>query len=173
MALWYLVVMFYYRFFIKTLSRIPYILPVSVLVSLAAGCICVFGSTAALGRAFGFLPFFIISIRSQIKHIGSHLNFESSVKILFVKAEILQNLCTVAPVLFDLYPRLQEHLAVKKVFNVLTCKCADFFEHCYRCASALLRPYRYPIHKAFHHGKAETGKVMTVVRIDGVKLIVK
>lgn len=84
MALWYLVVMFYYRFFIKTLSRIPYILPVSVLVSLAAGCICVFGSTAALGRAFGFLPFFILGYCMKQEYLDWILKIPKAVFIVLM-----------------------------------------------------------------------------------------
>jgi Fucose 4-O-acetylase and related acetyltransferases len=60
MALWYLLTLFAYRYFLKDLIRIKNILPISIAVSLAAGYIPVLDSTLSLGRTFSFLPFFLI-----------------------------------------------------------------------------------------------------------------
>lgn len=60
MALWYLVTLFIYRYFLKDLVKIKNILPFSIAVSLAAGYIPFFDSTLSLGRTFSFLPFFLL-----------------------------------------------------------------------------------------------------------------
>ena len=69
MALWYLINMFIYRFFIKDLGKIKYILPISILISLVAGLIPFLGVTLALGRIFGFLPFFLLGYFCEEKHL--------------------------------------------------------------------------------------------------------
>jgi fucose 4-O-acetylase-like acetyltransferase len=69
LALWFLVVMFYYRFFLKNLIKIPYILPISVAVSIIAGTVPFFNSNLALGRALGFLPFFLLGYFCKAEHI--------------------------------------------------------------------------------------------------------
>lgn len=60
MALWYLLTLFYYRYLLKDLVRIKKILPISVVLSLAAGFVPFLNSTLSLGRTFSFLPFFLL-----------------------------------------------------------------------------------------------------------------
>ncbi len=60
MALWYLLTLFYYRFLLKYMIRIKKILPISIIISLAAGFIPFLDSTLSLGRTFSFLPFFLL-----------------------------------------------------------------------------------------------------------------
>lgn len=60
MALWYLITLFLYRYFLKDLVSIGNILPVSIAVSLAAGSVPVLEPTLSLGRTFSFLPFFLM-----------------------------------------------------------------------------------------------------------------
>lgn len=60
MALWYLLTLFYYRYLLKYLVRIKKILPISIIISLAAGFIPFLDSTLSLGRTFSFLPFFLL-----------------------------------------------------------------------------------------------------------------
>lgn len=60
MALWYLLTLFYYRFLLKELVRIKKILPISIVISLAAGFLPFLDSTLSLGRTFSFLPFFLM-----------------------------------------------------------------------------------------------------------------
>ncbi|MGI6748732.1 MAG: acyltransferase family protein [Anaerovoracaceae bacterium] len=69
LALWFLLVMFYYRFFLKDLIKIKYILPISIVASVAAGLIPFFNAILALGRAFGFLPFFLLGYFFQPEHL--------------------------------------------------------------------------------------------------------
>jgi len=80
MALWYLLTLFVYRFLLKDLVRIPYIMPISLVAAFAAGLVPSLDSTLSLGRTFSFLPFFLIGyyfkaewiekIRSLPKIIG-------------------------------------------------------------------------------------------------------
>ena len=59
-GLWFLLVLFAYRFFIKDLSRVPQILPISLIAYFAAGLIPALGTTLALGRTVSFLFFFML-----------------------------------------------------------------------------------------------------------------
>ncbi|MDD4563938.1 MAG: hypothetical protein PHE79_00415 [Eubacteriales bacterium] len=69
LALWFLIVMFYYRFLLKDLIKIKYILPISIAGSVAAGLIPFFNANLALGRAFGFLPFFMLGYFFKPEHV--------------------------------------------------------------------------------------------------------
>lgn len=60
MALWYLLTLFFYRYFLRNLIRIKNILPISIAVSLASGFIPFLDSSLSLGRTFSFLPFFLL-----------------------------------------------------------------------------------------------------------------
>lgn len=60
MALWYLLTLFFYRYFLIDLIKIKNILLISFFVSLTAGFIPFFDSTLALGRTLAFLPFFLM-----------------------------------------------------------------------------------------------------------------
>ncbi|MBK5246502.1 MAG: acyltransferase family protein [Peptostreptococcaceae bacterium] len=82
MALWYLLNMFVYRFFIKDLAKIKYILPISIFISLIAGLIPFLGVTLALGRIFGFLPFFLLGYFCEKKHLKKIQRIPKAVGIL-------------------------------------------------------------------------------------------
>lgn len=60
MALWYLLTLFIYRYFLKDLVIVKNVLPYSIALSLAAGYIPFLNSTLSLGRTFSFLPFFLL-----------------------------------------------------------------------------------------------------------------
>lgn len=60
MGMWFLLVMFYFRFGIKTIVKIPFFLPLSVILFLAAGAAPFLGPVMALGRACSFLVFFLL-----------------------------------------------------------------------------------------------------------------
>ena len=74
LALWYLLVMFYYRFFLRDLLKIKYILPLSFAVSIAAGLIPFLDARLALGRCFGFLPFFLLGYYCKAEHVSKIRN---------------------------------------------------------------------------------------------------
>ena len=59
-ALWFLFVLFFYRFFLKYMVKFQYLLPLSFILCLLAGQIEEFGNFMALGRAFSYFPFFLL-----------------------------------------------------------------------------------------------------------------
>jgi len=59
-ALWFLFAVFFYRFFLKDLIKIPHILAISFIVYIFAGQISYFSSFLALGRVVSYFPFFML-----------------------------------------------------------------------------------------------------------------
>ncbi len=68
-GIWFLLVLFIYRFFLKDLIRIRYLLPLSFGIGLLSGCFTKLDSDLALGRVFAFLPFFMIGYYLTPEHI--------------------------------------------------------------------------------------------------------
>lgn len=68
-ALWFLLVMFVYRFLIKDLEKIPGILYLSFAMMLLSGCFTSLGEELALGRICSFLIFFILGFKLKWDHI--------------------------------------------------------------------------------------------------------
>lgn len=81
-AMWFLLVMFYLRFGIKTLSKIPYILPLSALLYFLAGAIPFCGVEMAFGRACSFLVFFMLGYCCNWDHIKRLRNIPKKATIL-------------------------------------------------------------------------------------------
>lgn len=59
-ALWFLFVLFFYRFFLKYMVKYNWLLPVSIILYLLAGQIEEFGNFMSLGRALSYFPFFLL-----------------------------------------------------------------------------------------------------------------
>ncbi len=59
-ALWFLFSVFFYRFFLKDLVKIPHILTISFAVYIFAGQIPYFSDFLALGRTVSYFPFFML-----------------------------------------------------------------------------------------------------------------
>lgn len=59
-ALWFLFVLFFYRFFLKYMTKYKWLLPVSLILYLLAGQIAEFENFMALGRAVSYFPFFLL-----------------------------------------------------------------------------------------------------------------
>ena len=59
-GMWYLLAMFAFRFFVKDLEKVRYIVPVSLAAYFAAGLIPMLTETLALGRIVSFLFFFML-----------------------------------------------------------------------------------------------------------------
>ena len=68
-AMWFLLVMFYYRFGIKTFAKIPFVLPLSAILFFAAGAMSFLGPYLALERACSFLVFFLLGYYCKWEHI--------------------------------------------------------------------------------------------------------
>lgn len=98
MALWYLLVMFYYRLLLKDLIRIKWILPISIVCALAAGFIAPLDVTLASGRSFGFLPFFLLGYYCKKEHIQK---IQKAPKVI----SILLLVCLMGFIVFMAYSR--------------------------------------------------------------------
>lgn len=59
-ALWFLFVLFFYRFFLKYMVKFSWLLPVSIMLYLLAGQVEEFGNFMSLGRALSYFPFFLL-----------------------------------------------------------------------------------------------------------------
>ncbi len=70
LALWYLVALFVYRFFLVDLIKIRRILPFSILLYLVAGLIPWLGEELALGRIVSYFPFFMLGYFCTKEHIA-------------------------------------------------------------------------------------------------------
>lgn len=68
-GLWYLFALFIWKFFLKDLLRIRFILPLSFLLGLFSGFTKEFSTYMALGRVICFLPFFLLGYYCTKDHI--------------------------------------------------------------------------------------------------------
>jgi len=68
-GLWYLLALFLWKFFLKDLIRIRFILPLSFLVGILSGFSKEFSTYMALGRVVCFLPFFLLGYYLKKEHI--------------------------------------------------------------------------------------------------------
>jgi len=68
-ALWFLWSLFFFRFLLKDLIKIKYILPISLILYLLAGQIPIFGNFMALGRTISYLLFFMLGYYCNTDHI--------------------------------------------------------------------------------------------------------
>ena len=59
-ALWFLFALFFYRYFLKDMVKFQWLLPLSLIMYLAAGQIEEFGDFMALGRMVSYFPFFLL-----------------------------------------------------------------------------------------------------------------
>lgn len=66
-ALWFLWSLFFYRFFLKDLVKVPHLVPAALILYLTAGQISFFGEYLELGRTVSFLVFFLIGYRLDWK----------------------------------------------------------------------------------------------------------
>ncbi|MBK5246415.1 MAG: hypothetical protein JJE49_03985 [Peptostreptococcaceae bacterium] len=75
-ALWFLWSLFFYRFFLKDLIKIKYILPITLILYLLAGQIYIFNVFMALGRTISYLPFFMLGYYCNADHIQQIQNLK-------------------------------------------------------------------------------------------------
>ncbi|MEG0829186.1 MAG: hypothetical protein RSD88_00995 [Anaerovoracaceae bacterium] len=70
LALWYLVALFLYRYFLVDMVKSKYILQITIIVYLIAGLIPWLDETFSIGRVVSYLPFFMLGYFCQKEHIG-------------------------------------------------------------------------------------------------------
>ncbi len=69
-GLWYLLTLFLWKFFLKDLIKIRYVLPLSMVVALVSGFSKEFSDYMALGRLLCFLPFFLAGYYCTAEHVA-------------------------------------------------------------------------------------------------------
>ncbi len=69
-GLWYLLTLFLWKFFLKDLVKIRYVLPLSLVVALVSGFSKEFSDYMALGRLLCFLPFFLAGYYCTAEHVA-------------------------------------------------------------------------------------------------------
>ncbi|NLK28046.1 MAG: acyltransferase family protein [Clostridiales bacterium] len=69
-GLWYLFTLFLWKFFLKDLVKIRFLLPFSFLLGIFSGFSREFSSTMALGRAICFFPFFLLGYYCTKEHLA-------------------------------------------------------------------------------------------------------
>lgn len=68
-GLWYLLALFLWKYFLKDLVRIRFLLPLSILLGVLSGFSKEFSDYLALGRVICFLPFFLLGYYCTEKHM--------------------------------------------------------------------------------------------------------
>lgn len=88
-ALWFLFVLFFYRFFLKYMTRYSWLLPVSIILYFLAGQIQDFGSYLALGRALSYFPFFLLGFYCSKERLYQLKELRKKPAVLAVLAVVL------------------------------------------------------------------------------------
>lgn len=81
-AMWFFLVMFTYRFFLKNFVRISHILLLSGITYLIAGCFPFLNENLSLGRIFSFLFFFLLGYYCKEEHIKRIHSFNHTYGII-------------------------------------------------------------------------------------------
>lgn len=68
-GLWYLLALFFWKFFLKDLIKIRFLLPLSFLFAIFSGFSKEFSDYLALGRMICFLPFFLLGYYCTKEHV--------------------------------------------------------------------------------------------------------
>ena len=89
MALWFLLVMFVYRFAAKDLIRVPYIVLIALALYFLSGCIPFLSDELALGRLASFLVFFTAGLKADRTHIDKIRSLPSPVLWLMLACLIV------------------------------------------------------------------------------------
>lgn len=90
MAFWYLLSLFIWRLILPALSKIRYILPISVIVGILSGCFTEFGFFMSASRTISFLPFFLLGFYCTKEHLSAlKIKMIPSLIILGITAVII------------------------------------------------------------------------------------
>lgn len=88
-ALWFLFVLFFYRFFLKYMVRFNWLLPVSIMLYLLAGQIEEFGNLLSLGRGLSYFPFFLLGYYCSKERLAWFQGLRKRPLLLFALGTVL------------------------------------------------------------------------------------
>src|SRR5665648_937754 len=81
-TLWYILSLFFWRFFLKDLIKIKWILGLSIVLGLLVGIVDKYGYILSFSRTFAFLPFFLVGYYSDNSTINKIKAFPKVISIL-------------------------------------------------------------------------------------------
>jgi fucose 4-O-acetylase-like acetyltransferase len=99
-GLWYLFALFLWKFFLKDLISIKYVLPFSFVFGVLSGFSKEFASYMALGRTFAFLPFFLLGYYCSKEHIEKIRRIPKIISLLIF---IVVGICSVCIIKYDIF----------------------------------------------------------------------
>ncbi|MBH1941547.1 acyltransferase family protein [Mobilitalea sibirica] len=85
-GLWYLLALFLWKFFLKDLIKIRYLLPLSFVIGLLSGYSKEFSNYMALGRVVCFLPFFLMGYYCTQEHVKIIRKLPKVISVLVIVA---------------------------------------------------------------------------------------
>jgi len=88
-ALWFLFVLFFYRFFLKYMVKFQYLLPLSFMLCLIVGQFEEFGNFMSLGRALSYFPFFLLGYYCSKERLKWFQKLKEKPIILILLATVL------------------------------------------------------------------------------------
>lgn len=81
-GMWFLLAVFIWKFLLKDLVRVRYILPLSFVVGVLSGFSNEFSSTMSLARVINYLPFFLLGYFCKKEHIDKIRKFPKWVSMI-------------------------------------------------------------------------------------------
>lgn len=88
-GLWYLLALFLWKFFLKDLIKIRFILPLSFIVGILHGFSGEFSSYLALGRTISFLPFFLLGYYCSRENIEKIRKLPKVISFIIIAINIM------------------------------------------------------------------------------------
>lgn len=85
-GLWYLLALFFWKFFLKDLVKIRFVLPLSFAFALVSGFSKEFSDYMALGRIVCFLPFFLLGYYCKTEYIEKIRRLPKIISVFIVAA---------------------------------------------------------------------------------------
>lgn len=87
-GLWYLLVLFFWRYFLKDLIKIRLLLPFSFLFAIVSGYSNEFSAYMELGRTFCFLPFFLLGFYCNKDHVNKIRRIPKIISVGIITATV-------------------------------------------------------------------------------------
>lgn len=101
-GLWYLLALFLWKFFLKDILRIRFLLPLSFLLALFSGFSREFSDYLALGRTVCFLPFFLLGYYCTPEQVAKIRRIPKLPGVLIILATAALSVYTAVKTEFDL-----------------------------------------------------------------------
>ncbi|MDF2941434.1 MAG: hypothetical protein K0S01_292 [Herbinix sp.] len=124
-GLWYLLALFLWKFFLKDLVKIRFLLPLSFVFAVLSGFTKEFSDYMALGRTLCFLPFFLLGFYctkeqvAKIRRIPKVVSFAAIVATALISTYIVHNKVFKVEVLYLRRPYPESSDIKSMVFRIL------------------------------------------------------